>query len=541
MKNPTRNGLLWSLVNILLAGLAVALGADGAFAMSEVVISDDTVADRKVADSKGDETQMPGSSATRGDELESGFAEDEIDDAIAEFQAYKTPAGYLIHELASKKTVSDMEVTHYRTSTPVFEIPVLNTKTASTTTSDQEITLIPGTDIDIKLARYLYEWKNVYAIGSIGYEQKGEDWVPGILALQVVENVAKTRVVLRVLNPKTGTASSILAGSTLLIGAIAASESQMVVAPDNFEPVSEKFYLQKRIFNVMFTDEFVNGKNKVAFGEEDIRRGALYSYKVNNEITDLLGYPSKAKVEVGNNMTPEYVYTTKGVLRQLNMLYTYDSSVGIQPTDFTAISLMMFTRFSENDNVTALCGSEFIAGVLNMDLTVHKEIRFEDVTVGGLTMRGWKNNFGTISLIYLPIFDLLQFKKCALLVDWKNATCYMKRSGKTFRVDMKKGVGDNREATRDVYSQIYGVALKGYNSLFVCPADEVPSIGLTLPNLVNSATTYGDGDGETSLPGSATTGDVLYLTKAMDNFKAGDLVVYNGTSWTYYVGVVAQV
>lgn len=539
MKRIANKGTMWTIMQFVLMGLAVVLGADGAFAMSEVVITNETVADAKVPDSKGDLTQMPGHSATRGDQVESEFAEEDIDEAIAWFQAYKNPTGLFIHELAQKKEVRDMEVIHYRVAQPVFEIPVLSTVTAGATTAAQTVQFTLGTHIDAKLGRSLYEWKCVYATGNgaQGYKLVGANYViDGALALQVTQrDLANNKIVMRVLNPKVGTASVIPAGAKLLIGAVAAAESQMNVAPDNFEPVAKTVYLQKRIFNVVFTREFINGKNKVAFGEKDIRQGALRSYKMNNEITDLLGVASKAKVEVGNNMSPEYVYTTEGVLRQINMLYSYDKTQGVQPTDFTAFSQMMFTKFSESDNVIALCGQDFIASMLNMDYTTHKEIRFEDVKVGGLTLRGWKNNFGTINIAYLPLFDMMGMSYCAALIDWSNAVCYMKRSGKSFRVNMEEGVGDNREAVRDGYSQIYGTALRGYNSLFICPNDQIPTVSLTLPNLTNNATSASE------LPGSPSAGDVVFLTATDDGWPANSLLVYDGTSWGYYTGRIANV
>lgn len=539
MKRIANKGTMWTIMQFVLMGLAVVLGADGAFAMSEVVITNETVADAKVPDSKGDLTQMPGHSATRGDQVESEFAEEDIDEAIAWFQAYKNPTGLFIHELAQKKEVRDMEVIHYRVAQPVFEIPVLSTVTAGATTAAQTVQFTLGTHIDAKLGRSLYEWKCVYATGNgaQGYKLVGSEYViDGALALQVTQrDLANNKIVMRVLNPKVGTASVIPAGAKLLIGAVAAAESQMNVAPDNFEPVAKTVYLQKRIFNVVFTREFINGKNKVAFGEKDIRQGALRSYKMNNEITDLLGVASKAKVEVGNNMSPEYVYTTEGVLRQINMLYSYDKTLGVQPTDFTAFSQMMFTKFSESDNVIALCGQDFIASMLNMDYTTHKEIRFEDVKVGGLTLRGWKNNFGTINIAYLPLFDMMGMSYCAALIDWSNAVCYMKRSGKSFRVNMEEGVGDNREAVRDGYSQIYATALRGYNSLFICPNDQIPTVSLTLPNLTNNATSASE------LPGSPSAGDVVFLTATDEGFPANSLLVYDGTSWDYYTGRIASV
>lgn len=528
--------------NILLVFLAAVLGADSAFAMAEVVISDETAADQKTPDSKGEDTQIPGLGANISSEVESEFTEEEIDKTLAEFQAYQTPANASIMNLAEKVNVNAYEVTHYRTASPIFEVETLATATSSETDRDeQEINLTIGTHIARKDAKNLYECKTLFVKDVQGYNEDGS--VGGMLACYVLKNEDSVggKVTLKVLNAQDGTAASIPAGSSLLIGGVAGAESQMNVAPDNFEPKPHQVYLQKRIFNIVFTLEFAEGKRKINFDENDLRQGALYKFKVGNEIVDLLGYASKFKVKAGKDMQDEYVYTTEGILRQINMYYAYEDEK-LKATDLTAMAKMMFTKFSAHNEAVVLMGQDFVEQLLNMDLTVHKEIKFEDVTYGGMSMKGWKNNFGTFNFVYAPVLDLIGFEKCAVICDFKAARCYMKRSGKTYRVDMQKGVGDNREAIRDGYSQIYGTALRGYNSMIVGPSSELGSINVITESIINKATVYGDGSGEDALPVTGVSvGDVLYLTQAISPYKKGALIVKTETGWAPYSGPVATV
>lgn len=524
----------WSLgvVNFLLVMLAAALGADSAFAMSEVVVNNQSP--EFVEDSKGDATQNPGEGASQTTAVETDFTPEEIDSAIAEFQAYQTPVNASIASLAEVVSVDSYEVIHYRTATPVFTVSTINASAveSDTTGAEQEIELTIGTDISKKMARLLYECKSIFVKEGVGYDEDGNP--DGMLALYVLKNGhdAGSKIVFRVLNPDaSGTnKSKIPAKSTLIIGAVAASESQREVAPDNFEPVPNKVYLQKRIFNIVVTHEWLEGKKKIKFSEEDLRKGALYNYKINNEISDLIGVQSKFKVDAGRQMAPEYVYTSRGLLRQINMYYSFDDTKGLQATDLTAIAKMQFTKFSANNEAQVFCGQDFIEQLLNMDLTVHREIRFEDVSFGGMSMKGWKNNFGTLNFVYTPVFDLLGFEKCALVVDLKSARKYNKRGPKMESVDMRTGAAETREAKRDIYSQIYAVALRGYNAMLVGPASEMASVGIALNNLTTTVTSI------SALPGEPSSDTVYYLTKAAGSFKAGSFIEYDSesSSWKLY-------
>lgn len=539
--------------NAILIVLAAALGADSAFAMSavtEVTEAMDTAGSsqgtyQKVDDSKGLPTQMPGVGASESEAVDSGFSAEEIDQAIAEFQAYQTPVEASISALAEKVNVNSYEIIHYRTATPVFMVQTINAASKNADDSgygkEQTFTLTIGTDIERKASRLLYECKNIYVKEGIGYDEDGNE--DGMMALYVLEN-DRSKVVLKVLNPDPTGASSadcsvFPAKAHLIIGAVAAAESQREVAPDNFEPVPYTTFLQKRIFNIVLTQDWIEGKKKIKFAEEDLRKGALYSYKVNNEITDLIGVQSKFKVEAGRQMGDEFVYTSRGLLRQVNMYYSFQNDK-LTAHDLTAIAKMQFTKFSANNVARVFCGQDFIEYLLNMDLTAHKEIKFEDVQYGGLTMKGWKNNFGTLEFVYTPVFDLLGFEKCAFVVDLKNARNYIKRGAKMETVDMREGAHETREAKRDIYSQIYAVALRGYNAMFIGPQSDMAAVGMAFSNITITVTSA------SALPTTGIEVGVIYYLTADDDtagFKKGSFVERNeaNTAWRFYNGPIQTV
>lgn len=542
IKNVIKKVHSIGFLNWLLVLFAAALGADSAFAMADVSVVNDPV--EKVPDSKGDLTQQPGEGASISGANESGFTEEEIEQAIAEFQAYQTPIEASISQLAEKVNVDSMEVKHYRSATPVFNLSLLNSANKTEDTDDHTITLSVGTDISKKNARLLYECKTVFCKGAYGYTEDGKK--DGILSMYVIKNdytsSASPSVVLLVLNhdkSSSHTATYLPPKAELILGVALTSESQREVAPDNFEPVPQEIFLAKRTFNIVMTIEWINGKKKVKFAEEDMRRGALNAYKVGNEILDLIGTNAKFKVEAGRQMSAEYVYEPKGIMRQVNMYYSYEDG-HLTAEDLTAIAQMQFTKFSANREAQAFCGQDFISLLLNMDLTVHKEIRFENVDFMGMTVKGWKNNFGQINFVYAPVFDLLGFDKCALLVDLKNARNYVKSGPKMETVDMRQGAAETRDAKRDIYSQIYGVALRGYNAMLIGPATELASTATDFSNFTVVV------EKVDALPSSNISAGVIYFLTANDattGYKKGSFVTRNdaNTAWKLYDGALQRV
>lgn len=533
------------IISLLIVALAAALGADSGFAMAVTVVSGTT---EKENDDQGLATQMNGIGANTTEAVESGFSQEEIDQAIALFRPFKTPLEYSITMEAIQRPVQKNEVTHYRSGTTLFDVTTVANITSAADGSNEVITIkytsssyasgtaALSTKADLKL---LTECKVVHVpTGGTYTDATAATASTGPLSLYVLTN-DNSYATLMVLNPPIVSSSAahvtIPSGSKIVIGSTAGSESQMIVAPDNYEPVPSTRYLQKRISNIVMTDDWINDKKKVQFDESDLRQNALYNFQVGNEINDWLGVQTRYKVDVSNrHMNDEFVYTSEGVLRQIKMFYSYEDG-NLTSFDLNAIAKIDFTHYADNNYAKAYCGRDFIENLLNMDLTVHKEIKFENVDVAGMAIKAWKNNFGQIDFVYAPVLDLIGFAKFAAVIDIKNAVHYVKRANRTDSVDMKKGTGEVREAKREIYSRIDCIALRGYNSILVGPSSEITNTSVLLPNIGNFATKW---NGVASI--TPSNGDVVYLTADYGGFKAGDLLQYVAatTSWVEYAGEI---
>lgn len=535
------------VVSVILAALACLLGADGAFAMAaDLVGANDTTGSGGIVNKAGD---VPPSDPddrgliTRGDGVgpsetsatETEFTAEEIDRAIAEFRPFTNPLEHDIVMMAKQVHVTNREVTHYRSGTKIFTC--LTTK-AVTSASDGEYEVIEleygagnelATKADLKLFN---EDRAVHA-----------PLLEGGRSFYVVKNDG-SKVSMIVVAPTvvSGTVQhvTIPAGTKLVFGTNVGHESQMHTSPDNMQPVGKTVYTEKRLCNIVFTDAWNKAKKKIEFDENDLRRDALYNFQVGNEINDLVGHMSKFKVEAGKHMSDEFVYTAEGIIPQISMQYAYDETQGITPADLNAIAKFQFTTFSVSDYARAYCGQDFLEMLMNMDLTVHKDIKFERVTEAGLSINGWRNNFGKIDFVYNPVFDLLGLEAFAAVIDIKNAVHYVNNGQRTFKIDMKKGAGDNYEAERDVYTKTECICLKGRNSILVGPSEALLSISDMLLNVEAYAQAW-DGTAANAPSGGWAAGDFAYLTadtsssnSGIGDFAKGSIIQYDGTSWSLY-------
>ena len=533
------------IISIILAALACLLGADGAFAMAaDLVGANDTTGGGGIVSKAGD---VPPSDPddrgliTRGDGVgpsetsatETEFTAEEIDKAIAEFRPFTNPLEHDIVMMAKQVHVTNREITHYRSGTKIFTVTTTKSVTSSSDGEYEVIDLEYGngkelaTKADLKLFN---EDRSVHA-----------PLLDGGRSFYVVKNDGSKAQMIVVFNPGvTPEHVTIPAGTKLVLGTNVGHESQMHTSPDNMQPVGKTVYTEKRLCNIVFTDAWNKAKKKIEFDENDLRRDALYNFQVGNEINDLVGHMSKFKVEAGKHMSDEYVYTAEGIIPQISMQYAYDETQGITPADLNAIAKFQFTTFSVSDYARAYCGQDFLEMLMNMDLTVHKDIKFERVTEAGLSINGWRNNFGKIDFVYNPVFDLLGLEAFAAVIDIKNAVHYVNNGQRTFKIDMKKGAGDNYEAERDVYTKTECICLKGRNSILVGPSEALLSISDMLLNVEAYAQAW-DGTAANAPTGGWAAGDFAYLTAdtssaddGIGDFAKGSIIQYDGTSWSLY-------
>ena len=516
------------ILSMLLVVIAVALGADSGFAMSEVTVT--TEPTERKPDDTGAETQIPeGASATQA--TETGLEEEEIESKIAIFRPFRFPLEYDIIKNAVQVPVKSYHPKHYRSGSAILEVTLKAKVTATGTGKDeQKITLNADNCNDIEK---LTECSCIYAKGVPGYDETGTK-ESGDLAMYVLKN-DDSSVVLLLLNPKNGTSTVLESGTELIIAATAGSESQMIVDPENYQPEQHEVYLQKKIANIVFTDEWLEQAKKVKFIETDLRNNALYNFKRKNARSHWLGVKKviKTKIKNGNKMGDEYVYFEEGILRQINKFYSYNDGK-IEATDLTGIAKLQFAKNSANDTARVYCGKNAIERLLNIDLTVHKEIRFVEVDEAGMTIRAWKNNFGKLEFVHDPTLDDIGYEDFMVVVDIKNACRYVKRAERTDKQDMKKGTGEVREAQREIFSIIDCIALKGYNAILVGPADKISraaSLGTDSTFAISSATVPEE---------DLSDGMIVYLTADDGGFRKGTLIEYClGTdSWHEYEGEV---
>ena len=507
----------------LLSVLAVALGADSAFAMSvaaDVVTTEPT---EGTPDDKGLKTQLDGQAATATHATESKFEEEEIEQKIAVFRPYRFPLEYDIVKNAQQVAVKSYHPIHYRSGSNELEVTLKNAVTLTAGSTDFELAFS-----DVENGKdCLTAYSTVYVKDVMGYNEKGEE--DGCLCLFVTE-VEKNKAYFYVLNGSSSKNITIDAGKTLTLGTTAAYEAQMVVEPDNYQPVAKEVYLQKKLSNIVMTDEWMEQAKKVPFIEKDIRQNALFNFKRKNARTHWLGKKARIKVKV-DNLGEQFVYFEEGVLRQIPMFYPYANGK-MDFADLNAIAKMQFTDYSANNEARVYCGKNAIERLLNIDMTIHKEVSFEDVNEAGMTIRKWKNNFGTLEFVHDPTLDDIGYEDFFVVVDIKNAVRYVKRDQRTDKQDMKKGTGEVQEAQREIFSMIDCIALKGYNAILVGPSEKmgmVASLG-ALNNVYTRAE---------ALPGSPKEGTIVLLTADNGGFSAGTIVIYKNGSWAEFEGELA--
>ena len=519
MKGIFNKALEGNIVMFVLSVLAVALGADSAFAMS-VAAEVTTESTNAVADDKGLETQLNGTAATATHATETGFEEEEIEQKIAVFRPYRFPLEYDIIKNAQQVAVKSYHPYHYRSGSAALEATATADITVAANGAQFEIPFSSLGGVSDCFTAY----STVYVEGVKGYDENGVE--NGDLCLFITE-ADRAKAYCVALNGKKSGTIVIPSSTKLSVGITAGYEAQMVVDPDNYQPVQKEVYLQKKLSNIVFTDEWLEQAKKVPFIEKDIRNNALFNFKRKAARTHWLGVKSRIKVKV-DNLGEQFIYFEEGVLRQIPMFYPYANDTLVF-ADLNAIAKMQFTDYSVNNEARVYCGKNFIERLLNIDMTVHKEIKFEDVTEAGMTIRKWKNNFGTLEFVHDPTLDDIGYEDFCAVVDIKNAVRYVKRDQRTDKQDMKKGTGEVQEAQREIFSMIDCIALKGYNAILVGPAEKMGMVaGLTASKNIYQVAA--------ALPDSPKTGTMVYLTAAAGGFGVDSIVIYNGKSWEVFDG-----
>lgn len=511
-----------SLLSFALLGLAIIFGADTSVAMADAV-----------ADTSGLNTDLSGEAATAGQKVDAGFTLPEVDGEIAKYNPFMFGLDTDMRTMVKVFKASGYEVEHYRAGASVLDCNLLVTKQGGT--SVRYLTLTFGTDVPQAAERIL----NIGATITVpvsGYDTDGTT-EKGYLMFYVTEktSTSATIVPLNGLKDSSGNmyVPDLIAGIKLSVCAYAGSESQLVVAPDNFQPQGKVVYLQKKILNMVFTNDFINAKGRAPFDEKELREFAVYNFRRKSSRSLWIGTQSKVRRNVGINNGEEYVYTQEGVLPQItnkmNIARDTAGKLSLDYSDLIAMCKLQFTVNSVSNIAYAYAGRDFLEALMNIDFTKHHDIEVKQAIEAGINIKSFTTNFGTMIFKHEDTLDDLGFSECCAILDMKNAVRYYKVE-ENKQSDMSQGSGEVRDAKREVYICTDCLCLKGYNSLWVAPANTGVKYGSVTVYKVSALPTVST---------DAVNGGIYYLTTAQTisgtTYSAGNLYVasVSGSTVTY--------
>ena len=531
----------FSILSVLLVIAAAVLGADSGFAMAvdisgtesegEVTPSVQTEASLRESlapDSKGLNTQKQNGVATATDVRDARLEAEDIDPEVAKFRPFSFPIEYCIATMCRQVKSKSYEHTHFRTGATELE-DVYND-------SGNEFNIGKAT-ITIPCSRFLNNadaltvCSEVFVENVDGYADDGKT-ADGYLTLYVVDNDGEN-VRFSALNPKGTGTINIPAGSKFIVGTTACSESQMLVAPETYLPEGDTLYLQKMNASVIITDEWKEMAKKVPFITEDVLHNGLYNFKRKCARTHWLGRMKRLDLKIKElNGNIESVYFSKGILRQIPMVYAYNGK-NFTYDDFMAMTKLQFTKNSESVEAYAFCGRNAIERIMKLANTavINRDIKFEEVKEMGIAVHKWHDSFGTLNFVHDPTLNDIGYEDEIVIIDVKNAVRYFKRNEQQTKQDLKK-TGESREAERTIISQIDCIGLRGYNAVLVTPADKLDR-AMQLGGISTQVETA---------PTGLTTTDSLdktkmyYLGYALGSFEAGTIIKYKDKAWVEFEG-----
>ena len=419
---------------------------------------------------------LDGTQASSTQARQGGLEDEEWDSEVTKFQPFRNPLLALARQVTRKVNISNWTVSHGRVGGETLDG---RTKVKITAETDGSIKLTT-TNFRGSLKPF-YKCSTLLVPSVAGYSKSSTSTnlvKEGGLMLYVVENTG-TAVTCRAVNGiptddviqddlDSKKCPEIPADTYICAASTAMSESQLLLTPENYQPRKEVFYVQKKGFNIVFTEDYEKTKKKQPLKVADLKADSVYKYNMRANRTYWAGVQGKFQVR-NQDGSMEDVFTTKGILWQLTNSYEYEKGK-LTLADLVAISKLQFTTFSQTDSAYVFCGKDAMEELLNLQMTgTTRIINFEDVKDMELDFKRFKSTYGTLNFIWDQGLDSLGYKDAMVVVDLKGATRYVKMGQKDQTNDMSKGAGEIREAKRYIRTEADGIALRGYNSIIVLP------------------------------------------------------------------------
>lgn len=497
----------------------------------------------------GDSTagqNLDGNQASSSQARQGGLEDDEWDSVITQFQPWNSPLLALARKVTRKVNISNWSVKHGRVGGETLD----GTTKVKITADGSGAIKLTSTNFKGSLKPF-YKCSTLIVPSVAGYSRNSTSSnlvKEGGLMLYVIEN-SGNEVTCRAVNGiptedivqddlDSKKCPDIPADTYICAGSTAMSESQLLLTPENYQPRSEDFFVQKKGFNLVFTDDYEKTKKKQPLKVADLKADSIYKYNLRADRTYWAGIQGKFPVRNGDGSI-EDVFTTKGIIWQLTNSYAYKRGE-LKLADLVALSKLQFTTFSQTNEAYAFCGKDFIEELLNLDLgNTTRIIEFKDTQAFNLDFKTVKTTYGTMHFVWDQGLDALGYKDCCAIVDLKGATRYVKMGQKDQTNDMSKGAGEIREAKRYIRTEADGIALRGYNSILVQPDDKTLNLP---PSQMRSKVISAS---ELPADDMVENGTIIALTANYKTYKKGyayQATVSGGSvTWKEYTGYTSVI
>ena len=561
MKKAMKNLNVWRVLSFLCFVLAVVTG--GGVAMADAtVVNDAPIGDEgpvpatateaaandpanpanndlhvpgdKVAGETLNGTQMSSSQQRQEENID-----DEWDRGISQFQPWRTPLLSIARRVARKVMLQNWTVKHARVGGDTLDGRV----TSNITQDSDGLIKITSSNFTGSIKAF-YKGTTILAPMVTGYGDNGTT-AEGCLELFVVD-VDTTGVTCVALNGQlkngstisdtyecrefpiyTGSTRGLKADTYLCASASIAGESQLLITPENYQPRSEEFYVQKKLLNIVWTNDFEKVKKKQPWKIADVKANAMRNYNIRAERTYWMGAKTRFQV-INGDQSVEDAYGSKGILWQLTNSFSIDRG-HITVGDLIAISKLQHTTFSQNAHSYAFCGSTFMQWLLNLDMGDNKRIiKMEDVKELNIDFKRLKTTFGTTDFTWDQGLDSIGMDEVCVVLDLEGATRYVKIGETEKTNDMSKGAGEIRDAKREIHYEADCIALRGYNSIIVGPSDII----FNLPEASSRTSVISSA----KFPDTPADGVIVALTEDFVVEGSGsdpDVTYQAGTVWQY--------
>lgn len=415
----------------------------------------------------GANTQVDGQATTVSNVAEAapGLIEPDIDEDIISISSEESVIDTIKRRVKRQVLVKSFEVDHYL----IDEKPA-NIVTSASVAGDSERATIAFEKSGGKLVKpyYTIVTKDVKGYLPDGKTQ-GEEGL--MLVCTGTDTGSGNPVFMAVNGPKDNTSDeyckvpAIPEGTTFLLCASMAYETQKHIAPSTVVPVPERMFLQKQLCNSIVSDYFKAQKKRIPFAESVIAEAIIRQYRLESCRTAWFGVPSKIKLQAQNpSLGEQFAYSSKGLRWQFKRMYDKLKLTDGKLLFETFIDMMMnyFTSFNSSKKAVWLMGKELLAAIQKIDFQKQKDITMGTGKVWGVEVTKLKTVFGEVSLVHDPTLDAMGYTWEGGLIDENGLVrYYMKNESQ----QSEKVEGE--EAKRDIVMTIDCLCLKGLNHMWV--------------------------------------------------------------------------